>query len=130
MLKEILKPEECAACRICCWFDDDDLWESPLTCTEKINDLYRCPELGQKGCLLGNEKPFSCQVWPFRVMSFHGILVITLSTVCPSVQKQPLKAILDFLHGGLGEKMLTHAKTHPETVIPYRDGLPILMTGE
>lgn len=30
MLSKILSREECAKCRICCEFDDDDLWETPI----------------------------------------------------------------------------------------------------
>lgn len=31
------------------------------------DELTYCPMLTEKGCALGDNKPFDCRVWPFRV---------------------------------------------------------------
>lgn len=91
MLKKILSPKSCAGCRVCCVFDRDDIWEIPLISAE-LNDrinaaspdlktiprgksyvfdmrfekdgLTYCPALSDTGCILGENKPFDCQIWP------------------------------------------------------------------
>lgn len=155
MIKRVLKGEECAACRICCVFDDSDIWEIPIFYEEQVekireilpgceisqrgagyvfhsqkaaDGLYYCPALTEKGCILGDEKPFDCKIWPFRVNDFGGRRVITLSPVCPNVQKRPLCELTDLLNGGLAEKILSEADRHPDMVKPYIDGYPILFT--
>lgn len=85
MLQPILTPQDCATCRLCCLFDQTDLWELPLmlkdtaalvrdlapACTlsacgdgfvptPKADEwdeegLYRCPALGESGCRLPRE---------------------------------------------------------------------------
>lgn len=47
MLSKILSREECAKCRICCEFDDDDLWETPIIyddVIEKVLDINPAQE--------------------------------------------------------------------------------------
>lgn len=47
MLSKILSREECAKCRICCEFDDDDLWETPIIyddLIEKVLDINPAQE--------------------------------------------------------------------------------------
>lgn len=97
MLKGLLEKSTCASCRICCGFDNTDLWELPVMNKETIDKLlamkpdakiiernggyvadagvlkdgklFYCPALdSHKGCTLGREKPFDCLIWPFRVM--------------------------------------------------------------
>lgn len=50
MLSKILSREECAKCRICCEFDDDDLWETPIICDdtiEKVLDINPAQEFSE-----------------------------------------------------------------------------------
>ena len=155
MLSKILSKSECAECKICCSFDSYDLWETPVVTDdimqraleinpqqrfsdasgarlfvmecEKDMDLYYCPMLDhQKGCRLGDDKPFDCKIWPFRIMRLEGRRVIVLSPVCPNVYKKAfneIKALAD----ELAPIIYVQADKTPEIVKPYIVGYPILL---
>lgn len=156
MLSKILSKEECAKCRICCTFDSYDLWETPyinVSLASKIlqeyapqqefikkdshfllkmnkeadQDLYICSLLDQdKGCILGQDKPFDCKIWPFRVMSLNGIKVITLSPVCPALQKKPIGEITEVAKE-IAPEIFKYANENPEAVKPYLPDYTILV---
>lgn len=158
MLKKLLSREECAKCRICCSFDDYDIWETPIIDEElkteilKLNpgqkfvtkgnssilrmekdlqeDLYFCSVLDrQKGCLLGDKKPFDCRIWPFRVMRLDQRLVITLSPVCPVVQTRPLSLIKEVCDE-LAPQIYAQAEKNPDIVKNYIENFPIINVKE
>ena len=158
MLKKLLSREECANCKICCSFDDYDIWETPIIDEElkvkvlKLNpeqkfvakgnssilrmekdaeeDLYFCSVLDrQKGCLLGDEKPFDCRIWPFRVMRLDKRLVITLSPVCPVVQTRPLSLIKEVCDE-LAPIIYAQAQKNPDIVKNYIENFPIINVKE
>ncbi len=158
MLKKLLSREECANCKICCSFDDYDIWETPIIDEElKVNvlklnpeqkfvakgnssilrmekdteeDLYFCSVLDrQKGCLLGDEKPFDCRIWPFRVMRLDQRLVITLSPVCPVVQTRPLSLIKEVCDE-LAPIIYAQAQKNPDIVKNYIENFPIINVKE
>lgn len=154
MLGKLLSAKTCAQCRICCGFDDEDIWEIPVF-DEKLkakisqllpqaqfagcgdgyafemqkdgqSGLYICPGLDEeKGCVLGDCKPFDCRIWPFRVMRFEGKNVLTLSPVCPHIFDDPMKDILETAVQ-LAPQIFAYAKQMPSAVKPYIDGYPIL----
>lgn len=153
MLSEILNKGSCAACRVCCGFDESDKWEIPLIFGEfrdKIekklgvklekrgneyvfdmefdgNKVIYCPAASENGCTLGELKPFDCLIWPFRVNSLGDHRVITVSPVCNEVSKLPLDRLTDFVQkNGFSEKLFQAAKEHPDIVKPYINGYPIL----
>ena len=162
MLKKILNPSSCAECRVCCGFDREDVWEIPIISKElaeyiksEVNpdvrldkyengykfhmdfcdgeELSMCPMLSDNGCILKDNKPFDCRVWPMRVMRLSDNLVgITVSPVCETVSALPLSVLSDFLLGeeGLADKMLDYAEKNPEIIKPYIDGYPILKIKE
>lgn len=157
MLKKILTPEQCAKCRICCGFTEGDKWEIPLLAGDEErkaalalgdvedipgtncavfsmnfsgDELVYCPAAGENGCRLGEKRPFDCRIWPFRVMKLDRTLVITLSPVCPEVQKLPLEALTEFVSGDFSEMLFRHAEEYPETVKPYINGYPVLCVRE
>lgn len=158
MLSKILSRAECADCRICCSFDSYDLWETPVVTDdimeralkirpdqrfseisgarlfrmecEPDRDLYYCPMLDhEKGCLLGDEKPFDCKIWPLRIMNFEGRRVIVLSPVCPTVFSRPVKDIAA-LAKELAPTIFAQADKTPEMVKPYIAGYVILFAEE
>lgn len=157
MLKEILSKNDCAKCRICCGFVESDKWEIPLIFREnkdKIEEklgvslekrgeeyvlpmkfdgekVVYCPAVSENGCTLGELKPFDCAIWPFRVNLLGNIRVITVSPVCESVSKLPLKTLCDFIQkDGFAQKLLSEADKHPEMIKPYISGYPILLVEE
>lgn len=152
MLKSILDPASCGKCRICCGFNEDDKWEIPLIfgelkeyieknypwkLTPRGNEyvfdmefegdkVVYCPALTENGCALGDNKPFDCRIWPFRVNDLNGKRVITVSPVCGTVSELPLKALSDFVNSGFAEKLFEQARLHQDIVKPYINGYPIL----
>lgn len=157
MLTGILSRDTCASCRICCAFDDSDLWETPvitrdtkaviqervphqtfvplgnaeepgaclLHMDQEEDGLYHCPMLTETGCALGEQKPFDCRIWPFRVMKTGGQLVITLSDVCPSLKEKSVREVSEFLQQKLADQIFQEARQHPAIVKDYVPGLPI-----
>ncbi|MGN0674758.1 MAG: hypothetical protein ACI4KG_03340 [Oscillospiraceae bacterium] len=155
MLKNILSGSDCAACKICCIFDKYDIWETPVLddslkalvserfleikfvgkdggwlfrMEEAADGLYYCPVLDSKtGCRLGDDKPFDCRIWPYRIMELGGRQVISIASICPTMYKKPLEELCAELDkNGLADKIFAHAEKHPEIVKPYEDGYPIL----
>lgn len=159
MLKKILNPSSCAACRVCCGFDREDVWEIPIVTAElaeyikkniksnvdlepfgkeykfkmKFTDgeeLSYCPMLTENGCVLKDNKPFDCRIWPFRIMRISDdVIGITVSPVCETVSALPLSELTAFLLGEerMGEKIFEYAAKHPDAIKPYIDNYPILM---
>ncbi len=156
MLSKILSKDECAKCKLCCTFDSYDLWETPCITPslaskilqeyapeqqfvkkgehfllkmkkEKDVDLYYCSLLdSDKGCILGDDKPFDCKIWPLRVMALNDTKVITLSPVCPVVTKKPIGEIMEVARE-LSEQIFKYADENPEAVKPYLADYPILV---
>ena len=159
MLSKILSKEECAKCKICCCFDSSDIWEAPVITKEKADeivksynplqkfvekddfsilhmekepdeDLYYCSMLNpDKGCIMKDNKPFDCKIWPFRIMELNGIQVITLSPVCPVVKKHSLEELSE-LAQELAPVIFTQAEKTPQIVKPYINGYPVLAVKE
>lgn len=154
MLDGLLSKEECARCRQCCSFERYDLWETPLI-TPKLrerikelkpelefisrencyimkmqqesgSDVFYCPLLDHSsGCILGDEKPFDCALWPFRLMSFEGKIVIAVSPLCPVTAERTLREISEKCRE-LCDYMFSQADEFPELVKPYIPGWPII----
>lgn len=156
MLSKILSHDDCEKCQICCTFDSYDLWETPVitdSLASKIlqeyapqqkfirkddhfllkmdkepeADLYYCSLLDRdKGCILGDSKPFDCKIWPFRIMALNGRRVITLSPVCPVLIKKPVNEILEEANE-LAPTIFEYADKNPAVVKPYLEGYPIMV---
>ena len=155
MLKKILSGSSCAKCRLCCVFDSSDVWETPVF-TEEIKNkilsekpdtqfikkdsgfilnageladdqLFTCPALTEKGCMLGDDKPFDCRIWPYRIMNVGGKRAITIASICSELYNRPLSQIIDFLKEGLAQQIFSYADSHPEIEKPYEQGYPVLL---
>ncbi|MGN0580444.1 MAG: hypothetical protein ACI4JE_06175 [Ruminococcus sp.] len=155
MLKKILDGKVCAACRLCCVFDRYDVWETPVF-TDEIkerissvkpdaefvpkdggwifkaeeldeNQLFSCPALTENGCILGDDKPFDCRIWPYRIMEVGGRRAITIASICDELYNRPLSQLAGFLKEGLADTIFRYADEHPEIVKPYYEGYPVLM---
>ena len=96
---------------------------------EAEDELYYCPMLDHKtGCRLGDDKPFDCRIWPYRVMDFGGNRVISMASICPTMYAKPLSELCRELEkNGLAEKIFAYADSHPDIVKPYESGYPILL---
>ncbi len=156
MLKGILENSTCAKCKVCCVFDSYDVWETPVFTKEQMDkavqlkpdirisqrgncysfridpllgdELFVCPVLDtSEGCMLGDEKPFECRIWPYRIMKLGENRLIALSPVCEYVNRKPLQDIKDFLKNGLADHIFEYADRYPEIVKEYDSSYPILM---
>lgn len=155
MLKNILSPSSCAECRLCCIFDRYDVWETPVFTAEirdriiaarpgtefvtkdggyifKVTEfneeqLFSCPALTENGCMLGDDKPFDCRIWPYRIMEVGGRRAITIASICDEMYHRPLSQLVDFLKNGLADEIFAYADLHPEIVKPYYEGYPVLL---
>lgn len=155
MLKKILDGRACAECRLCCIFDRYDVWETPVFTDEIKNkilryrpdtefimkdggyifkvgeigadQLFSCPALSENGCILGDEKPFDCRIWPYRVMNVGGRKAITIASICDELYNRPLSQLVNFLKEELADIIFAYADDHPEIVKPYDDGYPVLI---
>ncbi len=154
MLTELLSHSTCAKCRVCCVFDKSDLWEMPIisgkteealkkdypnikltnhpkssefkTINAEFDDkgLAYCPLLTENGCGLGEEKPFDCRIWPFRVMKKDNMLLLTLSPVCDYVSSLPVSKISRFVPK-ISEIAFEEAEKRIDTVLDYIEDYPV-----
>jgi Fe-S-cluster containining protein len=152
--EELLTPDDCAKCRLCCYFSQYEIWETPAIddelkryVNEKFPDVrfinsencsyfalvkrdntefFNCPVLTQTGCTLGKDKPFECAVWPFRIMRFDDKFVISVSALCKPMMRNSLEDILKTLENGLENALISHAGKNPFMIKNYTDGYPIL----
>ncbi|MDE6724894.1 MAG: hypothetical protein K2J79_04740, partial [Ruminiclostridium sp.] len=88
-----------------------------------------CPLLTEKGCALGENKPFDCRIWPFRVMKKGNLLLLTLSPVCNSVSSLSVAKVSEFVPE-IAPKILEEVKRNPEMVKEYIEGYPIFAVWE
>lgn len=158
MLKKILENSTCAECQLCCVFDCYDIWETPVFDADTKNKLekqkniefiekdggyifkaekfdsdglFRCPALDpRKGCILGDEKPFDCRIWPYRIMKIGDKRAITIASICEAMYNKPLSELVGFLKEGLADKIFEYADIHPEIVKPYDNLYPVLVFEE
>lgn len=151
MLKKILSPQTCGKCRVCCVFDKDDVWEIPLISEEihkniknehpdlrmiprgesshvfemkfEESGLTYCPALSETGCILGENKPFDCKIWPLRAMKKNDDIVITISPVCESINPEnpDVKALAE----ELAPVIFAEAEKNPDIIKEYIEGYPI-----
>ena len=89
--------------------------------------LFSCPALTPTGCMLEDEKPFDCRIWPYRVMEVGGRRAITIASICDELYNRPLSQLVEFLKEGLSEDIFAYADAHPEIVKPYFEGYPVLI---
>lgn len=157
MLTKMLSRSTCAACRLCCQFDASDIWELPVLPPETVvavqqklpdvklvpvgaeqtfaapplegEELFACPMLTVHGCGLSEqEKPFDCQVWPFRLMQTeNGKIGIAISELCSGMQSYSDAQLQAFLQEGLADTMFAYAEQHPAHVKPWMDGYRMIL---
>ncbi|MDO4155410.1 MAG: hypothetical protein Q4D37_01350 [Oscillospiraceae bacterium] len=157
MLTKMLSRSTCAACRLCCRFDASDIWELPVLPPETVTavqkrlpdvklvpvgaeqtfaapplkgeELFACPMLTDHGCGLSEqEKPFDCQIWPFRLMrTKNGKVGIAISELCSGMQSYSDAQLQTFLQEGLAETIFAYAEQHPAHIKPWMEGYRMIL---
>jgi hypothetical protein len=94
--EKILTAEQCAECKGCCWFDEDE-WEAPEPLDSRPDSRSVCVHLTESGCALGRSKPLECSLYPFRVMQLGEYRVIALARYCKAVTDLPLSRLMEFV---------------------------------
>ena len=154
MLNELISREDCANCRICCKFEEDELIDAPTFTKEQVDYIkknidksikftkngniyqiklikysskYKCPLLSDTGCILPNKyRPFDCESWPFYVMKKDNTYVITKSNDCPIFKKIDNKILIKYIEDKFLSLAIEIAKDHPDMVTNYNRDLDIL----
>ena len=154
----ILTREQCAQCRVCCSFESYDLFDTPLVTDEILrralevrpetkvsdvsgrrlfvmerqqgSDIHFCPMLDhERGCLLGDGKPFECRIFPLRLAEFEGRMVIAVSPICPAAAAMPLEKLIEEVKR-LSAAIFAEGRREPQIVRGIEPGCPILAVGE
>ena len=79
-----------------------------------------------KGCILGDDKPLGCRIWPFRVMKCGENLAIALNNDCPAFANKTLAEIYEALNFPLEKEMLDYAMKIPAFATKYHGNHTIL----
>jgi len=76
---------------------------------ETDSQILLCPCLDEKtGCMLGENKPFECSIWPVRIFENENGAYLGIASVCPAFKDEKLEKLLHELkENGLGEKILS-----------------------
>ena len=155
MLTKLLSRCTCAECQQCCIFDSYDIWNTPVLVPEIRNKIrqilpemefistgtesylfkihteaesFSCPLLStEQGCLLGEDKPFDCQIFPLRMMHLDSSIVIAVSPLCDAVMQHSMKTLLNFLKQELAETLFAYAEQHPDVIHVYDPFYPVLL---
>lgn len=76
---------------------------------ETDSQILLCPCLDEKsGCMLKDDKPFECSIWPVRVFENKNGTYLGVSSACPAFEGEKLKRILyELKENGLDKKILS-----------------------
>ena len=76
---------------------------------ETDSQILLCPCLDEKsGCMLGDDKPFECSIWPIRVFENKNGAYLGVSSACPAFKGEKLKKLFyELKENGLEEKILS-----------------------
>lgn len=155
MIQKILNPKTCATCKVCCNYSTESLWDIPgftldeykqviakypqfeLTsyCKNNLyyfrpipmnNNKYLCSFLADNGCILGNDKPFKCAIWPLYVVKHENKLYLAQSNVCSNLEIISDEIIHKALRTSI-DKIKKTIDTNPELIEPYRSHFTLLV---
>lgn len=155
MLEELLTLKDCARCKICCHFQEDELFDAPtfteeqkqyildvlnikvhfnkknkiyqIVLDEKTDKGYKCPLLSENGCILPKYmEPFDCESWPFYVMRKGKNFVITVSCDCPAFNKIPREQLVEYIRLKFKKEAIKIIMEYPDMITEYNRELDIL----
>jgi len=152
MLSKVLEKSTCAKCRICCEFDREDEWETPVINkylkekleaegkkTVEIDGCYKydlefkgeeiktCPFHSAKtGCVLDEEnKPFDCKIWPLRVMNKNGKKVLAIAKLCPNFNESK-EELLNLIENELLDEIKAYISNNPYLINDFKSDYEVL----
>jgi len=154
MLNKVLKAKDCKKCKQCCQFFLNEDWDIPfLTEFEmnlhkfnsnivyshsklwKINILglnnentTACPFLDKnEGCMLKDNKPFECKIWPFILMKkTNNKPLIALSNDCAIINKCDKDTLIAIALKNK-DKLFKVALEYPEILKHFSDDYELIL---
>ncbi len=157
MLTSILPPSACAACRLCCNFLPESLWESPALeddCADRLRSMgvalierpeggltlemrfegsqeaALCPLLDScSGCRLSRDvRPIECRLWPLRLMLDEaGRVCVSCYNHCPGLASVPRETLLAHARSML-PLFRECAASFPASIRPLHPNYSVLFT--
>lgn len=155
MTEKILSAGECSRCQHCCIFESYELRLTPavddiLAGRAKQlrpdvrfanvdgrrlfmmlpigNDMFACPMLDrEKGCMLGEDKPPECDMFPFVLTECGGRRAVAVSSACPIMSERSLRQLEETARE-LSSQLFLLADKRPELVRRYEKGYTVLVT--
>ncbi len=153
MLEGLLTEEDCRNCKLCCYFENDELIDAPMftkeekgyiigninsnikfkkngniyqIILEKEDKLYKCPLLTSNGCILKERRPFDCQSWPLYIMKENNQYYITISNDCSTMNKVDKRKIIQYIEKDFLKTAKYIIKNNPDMITEYNRNLKIL----
>jgi hypothetical protein len=102
-----------------------DCWGFQADFNEK--SLYECPMLSEHGCMLGEEKPFDCSIYPYCVMRRGKEVVITITPECRKACARLPEQMLSVLKQGLADEIREAIRANPDLIRDDAADDPVLM---
>ena len=92
--------------------------------TDNSEEEIPCPFLDMDtGCTLdGDNEPFDCRLWPFRVMNKNGHLLLCISIACPSIMTWELEHLRAYSQENLRKPVRAYVDKHPYIVKDMQEG--------
>jgi Fe-S-cluster containining protein len=91
------------------------------TISDEDDKIYICNALSENGCILGENKPFDCRIWPFRLMkNKENEVKIAVSKYCEAVSSISVERLENFLiESGLIEKIKKYKDENKYAIKEY-----------
>lgn len=77
-------------------------------------EILLCPCLDEtKGCMLGQDKPFECSIWPIRIFENEEGAYLGLAEICPAFADDKDRLLRELKENGLEEKIMAQKNRQP-----------------
>ncbi len=89
---------------------------------ENEKEILLCPCLDEeKGCVMGDDKPFECKLWPIRVFEIEGEIRIGVSKLCPEFLEETEQKLRILMGEGIMDRITEEIEKNPSVVREYTD---------
>jgi len=106
-MKQIITLSDCLKCKECCHFYEGYEHLTPIVeenekhfriqCNEKIGKYHICPNFKKELCIIQDNKPFDCKIYPFNIMKDkNGNIVLAYDKTCRGIKNKTKKEIEEY----------------------------------
>ncbi len=83
-------------------------------------EILLCPCLDEKnGCMIEDDKPFECKIWPIRVFKVDGELRLGVCKSCPELLEETNRKLEILMNEGFRDKVIEEVKKNPSIISEY-----------